>query len=278
MSAIPLEQITHTIQFHHPEKMLVQKMLGINEANLAALLGIRVGLYRRLRNGFQRSARRAAQNLLADPAFAVLVDRLPFAPQSTVVGLGDSLTDDCQSWLEILRQLLLLRRPADQIQVINAGISGDTTTHLISRFHYVSQQAPNWIICLVGTNDVRRHGQPPNQVLVSAAETTRNLQVLRHLATTQTRSQWVWMTPPPVIERAISAELASPMIPPQWWNIDLQQVAAIIRQQTEPVIDLQDVFGWPADPRFLLADGLHPSLVGQQAIAQAVVENLAVLF
>jgi acyl-CoA thioesterase I len=273
MNTLSIEQIVHTIQFHHPEKSLAQKMPGINEPKvLAALLGIPGELYCQICADFRLKTREAAEQLLAEPGFAALVDRLPFAPHSRVVGWGDSITDDRLSWLEILRQLLELWRPADGIQIINAGFSGDTTTHLISRFHYVSQVNPDWIICLAGTNDVRRHGRSPNQVLVSGSETAKNLQVLRQLAATQTRSRWVWLTPPLVVEQVIDEDLVP--VPARWLNQDLQAVAAIIHQQLDLVIDLQEVFGVPVDPSYLLADGLHPSLLGQQSIVRAVVKNL----
>jgi acyl-CoA thioesterase I len=275
MNTLSLEQIVHTIQFHHPEKALGQKLPGMNDEKMvAALLGISVELYQQICADFKGQVRQAAEQLVAEPGFAVLVDRLPFAPHSMVVGLGDSITDDRQSWLEILRQLIDLVRPADGIQFWNAGFSGDTTTHLISRFHYVSSVNPDWIICLAGTNDVRRHGRSPNQVLVSGLETAKNLRVLRRLAATQTQCRWVWLTPPLVVEQVIDEELVP--VPARWLNQDLQAVAAMIRQQPDLVIDLQPVFGMPVDSSHVLADGLHPSLLGQQAIARMVVKSLAV--
>ncbi|MGB3402985.1 MAG: GDSL-type esterase/lipase family protein [Microcoleaceae cyanobacterium] len=274
MSQITKELI-YTVQFYHPEKIISQ-MPGINnDETRAALLGVEVDLYRQLRERFTLNAQQTAKTLLNNPHFCRLVDRLPFAPGATVVGLGDSITDDSQSWLEILRHLLYLRRPSDSIKVINAGISGDTTTHLISRFMEVAQQQPDWIICLAGTNDVRRHGLPPTQVLVSLEETAKNLQMLRHLMTSQTQARWVWMTPPTVIEAQIEADWALAPLQERWFNQDLAQVSAVVRQLPDPVIDLQKIFGIPAHPDLLLADGLHPSLAGHQVIVSALVEKLA---
>lgn len=277
MTPTEVEQLTYAIQFYHPEKMLSQLPGVQNEATLAALLGIEVDLYRQIRDRFALNARETAQTLLADAEFCHWVDRLPFAPGAVVVGLGDSITDDRQSWLEILRHLLDLRRPDDGIEVVNAGISGDTTTHIISRFFEVAQRQPDWILCLVGTNDVRRHGFPPNQVLVGLAETARNLQHLRDLATRQTRSRWVWMTPATAIEAQIEADWALGPIQERWLNADLVAVANLVRQQPDPVIDLQAIFGMPPRPELLLSDGLHPSLAGHREIATALVETLATL-
>ncbi len=90
------EQLAHTIQFHHPEKVLAG-MPGIDDKVVAAILGTDIDTYRKIQADFAERARESASDLLAEPAFAVRVDRLPFAPGSTVVGLGDSITDDLQS-------------------------------------------------------------------------------------------------------------------------------------------------------------------------------------
>jgi acetyl esterase/acyl-CoA thioesterase-1 len=52
-------------------------------------------------------------------------------------------------------------------------------------------------------------------------------------------------------------------------------VADIVRRRPEPVVDLQAVFGTPANPDLLLSDGLHPSLAGQIAIVTALVRHLS---
>jgi lysophospholipase L1-like esterase len=41
------------------------------------------------------------------------------------------------------------------------------------------------------------------------------------------------------------------------------------------VVELGDAFGSPPDAALLTADGLHPSLEGQKAIARRFVERLA---
>ena len=41
-----------------------------------------------------------------------------------------------------------------------------------------------------------------------------------------------------------------------------------------PVVDLQRVFGNPANPKLLMDDGLHPNIEGQRAIVKALVERL----
>lgn len=275
-SSLPLEgeELTYQLQFFHPEKIsILASMPGMNEEVVAKIYGIDMVWYQNLKNNFQQNAQRAAQELLTNPTFATQVDQLPFAPGTIIVGLGDSITDDCQSWLEILRHLLAQRRPQDKIQVINAGVSGDTTDQMITRFFEITLQQPDWIICFAGTNDARRHGQSPTKVLVSLEETAKNLQMLRHFANSETTAKWMWITPASVIEEQIVKHWFLGQLEVMWLNKDLQAIAELINQQPEPVVNLQPIFGMPANPDLLLPDGLHPSLAGQKAIVKAVVER-----
>ncbi|MEW6752242.1 MAG: isochorismatase family protein [Candidatus Latescibacterota bacterium] len=267
------EQLDRLVQFCHPEKAF-SGLPGVDGADFSRLFGLDADTYCNRRQAFAGLARQAAEGMLADADLAARVDRLPFVPGATVVGLGDSITDDLQSWLEILRHLLHLRRPGDRIRVINAGISGDTTAQIISRFLAVVLEEPDWVVCMAGTNDARRHGRNPSKILVSIEETDRNLAMLRHFAATQTTARWLWITPGTVIPHRIAAHWLLGQGQLMWSNDDLAAIADLLRRRSEPTVDLQPLFGNPADPSLLLDDGLHPSLAGQEAIARAVVEKL----
>ncbi len=270
--------LEYVIQFQHPEKMLAKlpTQPKIADAMIAPFFGLDTEAYAQLRSDFAERARSSARELLENFDFRERVDRLPFAAGATVVGLGDSITDDLQSWFEILRYLVEERRPQDGIRFVNAGISGNTTSDIIGRFLAdVVQQRPAWIVSMMGTNDVRRHGEDPTKILVSHDETQANLNMIRNFAEEQTNANRIWMTPTPVIEDSIAD---SPFLSPQqlmWRNEDLEEVAGIVRGIDDPVVDLQDVIRDPVDPKLLLPDGLHPSLEGQRAIAAALVERLA---
>lgn len=269
------EQLAYVLQFNHPEKVLY-RLPGLDDSVCAQIYRIDLETYQAIKAHYATSARRAAEELLADEVFAALVDRLPFTPLSSVVGLGDSITDDYQSWLEILRYLLELRRPQDDIFVVNAGISGDTTAQLIARFLAVVQLQPAWVICMAGTNDARLHGTHPTKTLVSLDETAQNYAMLRNFAATQTpNTRWVWMTPSSVVEEQITADWFLSSLQVRWYNHDLAAIAELVRRMPEPVVDLQAIFGIPPRPELLLPDGLHPSLEGQKVIVRALVERLA---
>ena len=71
----------------------------------------------------------------------------------TIVCHGDSLTegadvDQSQTWPALVEKALSIR-------IINSGISGDTTSGLLSRFfHDVIQYRPGIVIIMAGTNDL----------------------------------------------------------------------------------------------------------------------------
>jgi len=269
-------EIEDAIQYHHPEKTLSTLPGGtkIGDEMLAPFFGTDARTYREIKAAFAERARRCAHELLQDAWFPRLVDQLPFESGTTLVGLGDSITDDYQSWLEILRHLLAERRPGDEFEVVNAGISGDTTSGLLGRVLEVLDEGPDWILVLIGTNDVAFIREPPTKSLVSPEETGKNLRALRDVARALSDARLVWMTPPPTIEDRV-LEDASP-IGPVWRNKDLAEAARLVREVAgeDPLVDLWEAFGEPAQPEFLLPDGLHPSLAGQKAITAALVERL----
>ncbi len=63
------------------------------------------------------------------------------APGSSIVFLGDSLTEYCE-WTELLG-----------IQVMNRGIAGDTTADVLGRLDAVLALRPKTVLLMSGTND-----------------------------------------------------------------------------------------------------------------------------
>jgi acyl-CoA thioesterase I len=266
--------IENLVQYTHLEK-LYGYLPGMNEALMARLFGLGLEEYRELKRRFDANARGAALELLEAPGFAGRVDRLPFRAGQTVVGVGDSITDDLQSWLEIVRHLLEERRPHDGIRVVNAGLSAHTTAMVLRRFvPNVVASKPGWILCLLGGNDGTRIGPEPNKPQVNPEETARNLEAMRRIAREQTGAEWVWITPPTYDEERASSFPPFKMGQSVFLNDDVIAIGDYIRKQEELVVDTQAVFGTPADPELQGPDGVHPSLAGQKAIVRAFVERL----
>jgi acyl-CoA thioesterase I len=261
----------------HPEKVF-PFLPGMTPANLAALYGLDEAGYAAIRDRFTAQTEAAARGLLAEPGFAAAVDRLPFAAGQTLAVIGESTTDAADSWLEILGHLLRLRRPGDAIGLVNAAISGYPTT-MLQRVtaETLQRRRPGWVVLFAGANDVLRYGAGAAKPLVTGAETARNLTEMARQAGAA-GARVIWMTPTACDTARIAAY--PPFRGQQIWLEagDLRAVHDAIRTTAgaaDTVVDLGDAFGRPPDPGLLSADGLHPTLAGQTAIARRFVERLA---
>jgi acyl-CoA thioesterase I len=246
----------------------------LTDEAIAGLFGISLADYRQITAGFAANALCAAHELLAEAGFAESIDQLPFSPGDKVVALGDSLTDDSQSWFEILRNVLALRRESDGLILVNAGISAQTTTEIFKRFLDVVHEQPAWILCPMGANDTWYWTAAPLKLSVSLEETKQNLLAMRQAAAVLTRSRWVWMTPPPFIADQVMVHWYQGAFEMLTRNEDVQAIAQFISHQPGPLVDLQAVFGFPARRELLMDDGLHPTLEGHKAIVRALVHVL----
>ena len=273
----PSPVIVNLVQYVHPEKTYFWVSGFADDTVRAGLYGLDVAAYVAVKADFAAAARGAAAALLADESFARQVDRLPFERNAVVVVIGESDTDSLQSWFEIVRHLLELRRPDDGIQLVNNGISALTTTQAFSPYVPVLAMQPDWIFCALGANDALRIGPEPNKTLVSLEETTRNLAELRRLADFATDARWVWLTRMPIDVPRMEAYEPFQMgpVPFVWRNADVEAINGWIREQPETVNDIYAGFGNPAPQDYQEPDGLHPTLAGHQVLAQEFVWRLA---
>ena len=235
------------VRYCHPDKILGATRLpgSLTEDAIAALYGTDVAALRLASAEIRMEANDSARCLRDGLGGAAL------APGSTILALGDSITDDLGSWAEILRHAL------PEVTIVNAGLSGDTTTGAIARLSRLDLGRPTWALVLLGTNDARRHGGAP--MLVSHAETRRNLRILDRALHRRCRHVR-WLTPPPIFAPAD----ADPDL--RWDPTDIAAKAQLVRALDPSAIDLWPGFG----PEHLCPDGLHPSLAGQRFIARRV--------
>jgi len=267
------ERLETIVRFQHPEKLLFFAP-QMSEAAIAAVFGVELENYREVKNRITSETHRAAEELLADAEFAKRVDRLPFKEGATIVGIGESTMDDLQSWLEILRNILDLRRPQDRIRVVNNGVSAQTTTTALRRFTATMWQKPDWIFCSLGGNDAARSGFEATKTNVSLDETAKNLAEMRRLAAQESQAKWIWLTLPPIDEERIKAYAPFKMGRVVWRSPDIEGVNEFLRRQSETVIDLTEPFGRPPRTTFLMPDGLHVSLAGHKATVKTLIEKL----
>ncbi|KQL50019.1 hypothetical protein AN963_10215 [Brevibacillus choshinensis] len=262
------------VQSQHPQKLLPFAR-NMDEQTLASIYGMDVGTYRSIQFQLSQQAQNVALQMLEDSALAGMVDRLPIQTGQTVIAIGESTTDDLLSWFELLRHLVGLRRPKEAIRFINEGISGYTTAQVLRRMSDFVSQKPDWILCMIGSNDVLRIGPEPSKTQVSAEETVKNLAAIRHIAASLTKTSWVWLTPPTFDEERAAAYPYFQFGQLAWRNEDITRVGDIIRDLPDKVVDTQAGFAVPVASLLLGPDGVHPTLEGHKAIVTQLVEVLA---
>ncbi|MBL4901644.1 MAG: arylesterase [Desulfocapsa sp.] len=90
----------------------------------------------------------------------------PLEYNGTIIAVGDSLTAglgvmENKAWPALMEKKL--QKTGHQWQVINAGISGETSSGMISRVKWILAQHPDIVILETGANDAFR-GVPPSVV------------------------------------------------------------------------------------------------------------------
>ena len=72
-----------------------------------------------MKETFSNRVNDSAKTLCDDSDYIQAIKSLPLKAQAKVVVLGDSLTDDSQSWFSIIERSFAIIRPDDDIQFIN---------------------------------------------------------------------------------------------------------------------------------------------------------------
>jgi acyl-CoA thioesterase-1 len=172
--------------------------------------------------------------------------------QLTVTVLGDSLSaglglPEDQAFPAVLQDLL--RAEGFDVQVLNAGVSGDTSAGGLSRVDWILRQKPQVLIVELGGNDALR-GQP-------LEHTEDNLRAIIARG------------------RAAGARvLLLGMDVPANYGPDYGQrfTQMYVRIAASENVDLVPGFVrvLAQDPDLLQPDGLHPTAEGQRRLAQTV--------
>ncbi len=169
-----------------------------------------------------------------------------------IVMLGDSLTaglglSPAQAYPALIQQRLDRDRLA--FDVVNAGVSGDTSAGGLSRFDWALQGDVRVLVVALGGNDALR-GLPPEQLK-------------RNLAGIITRAQ----------ARHVTVILAGMEAPPNYgrdYVVSFHRVyPALAREYHVALIPflLQGVAG---DPKLNQPDGIHPTAAGARVVADTV--------
>lgn len=268
------QQLHYMVQYFHPEKRYGFLRGGNDRSAHAALLGIRETLYHELRSKFFNNAQQVAERLSNQPEFYKKIANIQVSENAKIVAIGDSLTDDLQSWFEIMKRSFDIIRPEDNIEFINLAVSGNTTSDLLSSIVTAASFHADLYFSLIGVNDARIHGGDENKTANSIGETAANIKSLCNFTQGKTNAPWLWIAPPQIIEERTSAHELFKPIQASWHNKDVNAIADLIASIPEYSIDLRTKFIANNSPDYYDQDGLHWSIHGQELCLITIVDFL----
>lgn len=183
---------------------------------------------------------------------------------NSIVCIGDSLTygygvSTKSSWVELLRKKL------NNVNVINAGVNGDTTIGMVNRFtEDVVYNNPDIVVILGGTNDFLTNK--------SAENALKNINIMVKEAIENNIVPIVLSPPKAIGDLALNC-----------WDsyCDYSKVNSLIEQFGEVLntfchnegidfINLNYIFEKIENNRYLYTDGIHLSEEGNKLLFEAV--------
>ena len=182
-------------------------------------------------------------------------------PTCRILILGDSITEGYgvsqhQAFPALLERKLNHEFPSSPqatYKVINAGISGSTTSGGVSRIEWLLKSNPDYLIIALGGNDGLRG--------VPVIETKNNLEKIILAAK----------------EKDIPLLLAGMKIPPNYGDNYTRKFSHLFKDLAkEQGVDLLPFLweGVGGDPSMNLPDRIHPNPAGHQKISNTVFEAL----
>ncbi len=191
----------------------------------------------------------------------------------TYLALGDSITSDRLSYAKILKKIW---NGIPGRSVIDAGISGDTTTDVVNRFYGdVMNNDFSVVSIFIGTNDSRGLADGSGITNVGVDEYGMKLDYLVRMLRKKEASI-INITIPPVNNRRLAEFFGSES---NWeYSADhIEAVNALIRGVTEKygttLVDFAAALGERGDD-YLDTDGLHLNMRGQVLLAEMLFDVL----
>lgn len=220
-----------------------------------------MGMLRRMINRTDRRSAMLAVSLalpllLAAALFPARAQSPAAARPVKIVAFGDSLTAGFglpggSGFTDVLQ--MALRQRGKAVEIVNAGVSGDTTAAGLARLDWAIDDSVDGVILELGANDALR-GQPPEQAranldAILTRLTARNLPVL----------------------------LAGMRAPDNWGEDYRRRFDAIFPDlAAKHGVSLYPFFldGVALDAKLNLGDGLHPNARGIAVIVERILPNV----
>lgn len=265
--------LEYLIQFLNIEKRYPLLPGTEDKSNVAEFIGLDEKELTQTREKFEDNARKASQELLKNEEQQKKIDQLPFKKDDTIAVIGDSITDDLQSWFAIFRHVMETTVKAANFTWIDGSLGGDTSANALMRMDRdVLVHEPDWVILALGSDDAVRPHVASNRTLVSLAEFWENVSTMESAISQVTGNPVIWMTPPPVISEMMEQNaLFNGILQEE----DLADYREVIAGKTGYIIDPSgNRMGNPPEAWNYLGDGFHPSLSGHLNTVNALIDAM----
>ena len=207
----------------------------------------------------------------------------------TIVAFGDSITAKRKGvvvYADLINEEFEKKRIP--INILNAGIPGNTTDHAVKRFQKdVLDKKPDLVIIQFGTNDSAYDvwkNPPATKPRVGIKVYKKNLRSFIKALKKQ-KSKVILVVPPPLLwtEKMIEMYGKPPFNPKErdGFNVSLRKYNEVVRKiaksEKVPLVDLfaayleYDKMEGQSMERLLL-DGIHPNSEGQEIEARLLIE------
>ena len=210
----------------------------------------------------------------------------PLEGKQKVLLLGDSITQaggNYGGYVWLMRAYLNALYPQSQLELISAGVSGQTSANLRQRFEGdVLDKKPDLVTINVGVNDVLQSFR----TAVNESENGSNIETYRENITAmvkaaQARNITVVLLSPTIIGEDLNSRE----------NIRLREYIAVMRAVAEQnrcrfldlnlpfrdvILTYQRYGGQAKNINVLTRDGIHPNLAGHQILAYTILKSWGV--
>lgn len=266
------KNIARLLRFFHPEKRFGFLPGSHNEQALSTFFGLSIEDYSSLITEYKRNVEDASFALLDEEDYLHAIQSLDRHMFKSISVIGDSLTDDYQSWFEIFKHSFQQVHGVTDTTFINTANSGDTSAALLGTIARLEDVKPDLLFCFIGTNDARI--QAGSKSCVSIEETIKNLDTIADVGKSIAK-RFIWICPPGVMPSRIKNDWLLKSFKASWSEDQIKEISYHIINRLEPSIDLTPLFDVENRAQLFLEDGLHWSLEGQKVTARHVVHRLA---
>ncbi|MEX0684935.1 MAG: GDSL-type esterase/lipase family protein [Balneolales bacterium] len=267
------ELLDSIIQFLNIEKQF-PLLPGVDDTNAVAdFIGIDEKELSGIRANFDQNAKQAANELLKEDEIQKQIGKLPFKKNDKIAIIGDSLTDDLQSWFHIFKSMLELSIKAANFSWYDASLGSETSANILMRLDRdVLVNKPDWVIIAIGSDDAKRPHLATTRTLVSLAEFWENVNTLEAAVQQIVKNPIIWVTPPPPLTELMQQH---PLFNGVVFEDDLLQYREVIAGKQGYIVDpLGTRMGNPPQAWNYLVDGFHPSLAGHLNTVREIIRAM----